>query len=90
VRVKLRRSAGSGKLVTIVDGRSSSVRSNGATHQSKSQAVTDESVAYLSVPGSVRRLSWASSLLPPPHSSSCSISDLKRHVSPLSEQKRKT
>ena len=87
MRVKLRRSAGSGKLVTIVEGRSSSVKSYGGTPQSKSQASADENKAYLSVPGSVRRLSWASSLRPPPRSSSCSISVSRRYVRPLSDIK---
>jgi hypothetical protein len=38
VRVKLRRSAGLGKLVTIVEGRSSSVKSYGEIDQLKSQS----------------------------------------------------
>jgi len=89
VRVKLRRSAESGKWVTIVDGRSSSVKSYGATHQSKSQAGADEIKTYLSGPGSVRRLSLASSLRLPPRSSSCSISDSRRYVSYLSDTMHK-
>src|SRR5712691_9988950 len=85
VRVKFRRSVASGKWVTMVEGRSSSVRSYDATHQPRSQAGADEIQAYLSVPGFVRRLSWASSSRPPPRSSSCSISVSRRYVSPLSD-----
>jgi len=51
----------------------------------KSQAAADEIKANLSVPGFVRRLSWASSSQPPPRSSSCSISVSRRYVSDLSD-----
>jgi hypothetical protein len=44
VRVKLRRSAGSGKLVTIVEGRSSSVRSYGEIYQQRRKPPKDETM----------------------------------------------
>jgi hypothetical protein len=48
VSVKLRRLAGSGKLVTIVEGRSSSVRSHSETDQQRRKPPKDGYYAHLS------------------------------------------
>ena len=48
VRVKLRRSAGSGKLVTIVEGRSSSVKSYSEIDQQRRKLPKDGYYAHLS------------------------------------------
>ena len=48
VSVKLRRSAGSGKLVTIVEGRSSSVRSYSEIDQQRRKPPKDGYYAHLS------------------------------------------
>ena len=74
VRVKFRRSAGSGKWVTIVEGRSSSVKSCVQREVGTSQYSIGEFDAYLFVLESVQHSSWAFSSTPPPRSSSCSIS----------------
>lgn len=47
MRVKLRRSAGSGKWVTIVDGRSSSVKSYSETHQICKLVRTNQTHTFL-------------------------------------------
>lgn len=76
VKVKLRRSAGSGKVVFIVDGKSSSVRSvfPGQYKRLLGPHIVIIKYAYLSALGSVLHWSLVASWLPRPHSSSYSIS----------------
>lgn len=80
VKVKFRRSDGSGKCVFIVDDNSSSVRSvevvlNRSLRQMYHiEEFCGNATQHLSAHGSEQHLSWVSSSLPRPHSSSYSIS----------------